>query len=290
MNHLTQTHFSGIKNFRDFHSIFSTIKPLRLMRSATPSEATEEDVIMLTKSNLQTIIDFRDEREAKKDAGSRRLLVHFKEHDNTGTPSSSKSDKTLIRSPFVETHKMARTLLSRMSWIEVLDVFIKYTGGLVFHNSSVAKKNAQSSIISKMNGVGLHGLYEFILKNSGNQIRATLQVCCDRSRHPILLHCSHGKDRTGVITALILGLLDAPRELILRDYNLSELHGLSPTGQAHFVQVPEMDPVLWGSAPKWAMQATLDFLERDYGSIPNYLCSIGFDLNAQALLVKALTD
>lgn len=38
---------------------------------------------------------------------------------------------------------------------------------------------------------------------------------------PVLIHCSGGKDRTGVVCALILALLEVPQEHIVEDYMLS---------------------------------------------------------------------
>lgn len=38
---------------------------------------------------------------------------------------------------------------------------------------------------------------------------------------PVLIHCSGGKDRTGVVCALILALLEVPQEQIVEDYMLS---------------------------------------------------------------------
>ncbi|MED1564168.1 hypothetical protein AJ85_06960 [Alkalihalobacillus alcalophilus ATCC 27647 = CGMCC 1.3604] len=40
---------------------------------------------------------------------------------------------------------------------------------------------------------------------------------------PLLFHCAAGKDRTGVVAALILSLLDIDRETILEDYLLTNL-------------------------------------------------------------------
>lgn len=39
---------------------------------------------------------------------------------------------------------------------------------------------------------------------------------------PVLLHCRSGKDRTGVVVALLLALLDVPEALIVREFTLSE--------------------------------------------------------------------
>lgn len=39
---------------------------------------------------------------------------------------------------------------------------------------------------------------------------------------PILIHCTAGKDRTGVAIALLLKLLEVPADSILQEYSLSE--------------------------------------------------------------------
>ena len=50
--------------------------------------------------------------------------------------------------------------------------------------------------------------------------RITLQRIVNSDR-PLLYHCSAGKDRTGVFTALLLSLLGVPRATIVEDYLLS---------------------------------------------------------------------
>lgn len=41
-------------------------------------------------------------------------------------------------------------------------------------------------------------------------------------RYPVLTHCASGKDRTGIVTAAILTVLQVPRPLIVEEYLLSE--------------------------------------------------------------------
>jgi len=38
---------------------------------------------------------------------------------------------------------------------------------------------------------------------------------------PVLVHCAAGKDRTGIAVALLLAVLDVPRETIVEDYLLT---------------------------------------------------------------------
>ena len=42
---------------------------------------------------------------------------------------------------------------------------------------------------------------------------------------PMLVHCTAGKDRTGVVVALFLDLLAVPRPVIMEDYRKSDIFG-----------------------------------------------------------------
>ena len=54
---------------------------------------------------------------------------------------------------------------------------------------------------------------------------AALRLLCSPGRLPLLYHCTSGKDRTGWMTAIVLTALGVPRELVLRDYLVSnDLH------------------------------------------------------------------
>jgi protein-tyrosine phosphatase len=50
---------------------------------------------------------------------------------------------------------------------------------------------------------------------------AALRLVCSAGRLSLLYHCSGGKDRAGWMTAIVLTALGVPRELVLRDYLLS---------------------------------------------------------------------
>jgi protein-tyrosine phosphatase len=50
---------------------------------------------------------------------------------------------------------------------------------------------------------------------------AALRLVCSPGRLPLLYHCTGGKDRAGWMTAIVLTALGVPRELVLRDYLLS---------------------------------------------------------------------
>lgn len=45
-----------------------------------------------------------------------------------------------------------------------------------------------------------------------------LRVFAKESSMPSLIHCAHGKDRTGVVIMLLLLICDTPHEAIVQDY------------------------------------------------------------------------
>ena len=49
-----------------------------------------------------------------------------------------------------------------------------------------------------------------------------LRALADPDAYPIYFHCTYGRDRTGVLAAVVLLALDAPREAILDEYVLSK--------------------------------------------------------------------
>lgn len=52
-----------------------------------------------------------------------------------------------------------------------------------------------------------------------------LTLCADKSAQPVLIHCTHGKDRTGVLAALLLHICGASKETIAVEYALSDRRG-----------------------------------------------------------------
>jgi hypothetical protein len=64
--------------------------------------------------------------------------------------------------------------------------------------------------------------YAGILKNGGPPFGLILRHLRD-SDEPIIIHCTAGKDRTGVICAIILKLLGCEDEVVAREYELTTL-------------------------------------------------------------------
>ena len=92
---------------------------------------------LLVAHGLRTIIDFRDEKEAGKDTGPRKLLSHFKDHGLLENPTIPVGipitpPRRLMRVPYVRTSKIALQLISRLSWVELGAVTVRFAGGFLF--------------------------------------------------------------------------------------------------------------------------------------------------------------
>ena len=66
-------------------------------------------------------------------------------------------------------------------------------------------------------GPGL-AAYESYMEENGPLFRDFFSVLSKKESYPVLFHCSAGKDRTGILTALLLDLMGTPRDLIYDDY------------------------------------------------------------------------
>ena len=97
---------------------------------------------------------------------------------------------------------------------------------------------------------------------------------------PVVLHCTAGKDRTGVSTAFLLSVLGVSRAVIEADYLLTNL---DTDRQADFIErtvgYPEgydrESMISAAGVPKDAMKDFLDGVESKWGSVIEYLTKIG---------------
>jgi len=107
-----------------------------------------------------------------------------------------------------------------------------------------------------------------------------LTLVADPDSLPLVFHCAAGKDRTGVLAAIVLGLLGVDDAVIAHDYSLS---GLGMTRfrawfEATFPEAVERmanQPDAFMDAPEEAMQRFLTGVRDRHGSIRDYVAEIG---------------
>jgi protein-tyrosine phosphatase len=62
---------------------------------------------------------------------------------------------------------------------------------------------------------------------TAESMKTVFRILADETAYPVYFHCLYGKDRTGVVTAVILSALGASRETILSEYELTAVAGYS---------------------------------------------------------------
>ena len=105
-------------------------------------------------------------------------------------------------------------------------------------------------------------------------------ILAEQENLPVLLHCTAGKDRTGVSTAFLLSVLGVSREVIETDYLLTNL---DTERQADFIESTVGYPegydrekmITIAGVPQDAMKDFLDGVESKWGSVVEYLQKIG---------------
>jgi protein-tyrosine phosphatase len=114
----------------------------------------------------------------------------------------------------------------------------------------------------------------FLLENNSDYFIKMFDILLDENNYPIIFFCSLGKDRSAVAAALILSALDVDRETIFNDYLLSNdlinFPALVKNADLFKPQVQETITALF-SANKEFLAYALDRVEKDYGSMQNYL-------------------
>ena len=103
---------------------------------------------------------------------------------------------------------------------------------------------------------------------------------------PMLVHCTAGKDRTGVLVAILLAALGVPRDLIAADYQRSAVFALNMRARGG---VPEKFEEHFGFRPSEELMdamigvdlefldAALDAVTAKWGSIESFFVAGGVD-------------
>ena len=95
---------------------------------------------------------------------------------------------------------------------------------------------------------------------------------------PVVFNCYGGKDRTGLVAAILLRLAGVPAEVIAEDYALSAVR-LEPRHRRWLADAQDeaerarIERIT--ATPGDAMRAVLDSLDRRYGGVDRYLLDGG---------------
>lgn len=81
------------------------------------------------------------------------------------------------------------------------------------------RKRAVYLIGKKVLGpMGVNKMYKEFATYCKKEILEALMIFVEPSNYPIEIHCTQGKDRTGIVSALILSIAGVPEDIIVNDY------------------------------------------------------------------------
>jgi protein-tyrosine phosphatase len=128
-------------------------------------------------------------------------------------------------------------------------------------------------------------LYIEMLDLGREAIGDVFTALAEEPTYPAVFHCAAGKDRTGVVSALLLRVLNVGDATIAADYALSGEY-ITPRLEAEWAQSEEALRKRYGEVPAHIHRAdpetilqTLEFMDAQYGSVQAYLagCGVGAD-------------
>lgn len=108
------------------------------------------------------------------------------------------------------------------------------------------------------------------------------------SKTNVLYHCTSGKDRTGVITMLIMLILNCYEKDIIADYSLSYSYIYDDIEKIHELN-PKLPKFIGDSKPSYMLKTLKLFFDK-YKSIDNYLNYLGLPSNFKEEFQKKYLD
>ncbi|KAI1141013.1 tyrosine phosphatase family-domain-containing protein [Hypoxylon sp. FL0543] len=253
-------HIPGLPNFRDIggypvggspqHGTDSTHKMVRrglIYRSSEPSKVTEDGISKLKSLGIEKVYDLRSAVEIE--AGQR---------DGFGW-------------------KVKEIDGARREFVPVFLDQDYSPEALALRYKNYSADSAEGFIAA------YHDILEAAASptNSYRPFKTILEHLASPSPAPCLIHCTAGKDRTGVICGLILSLCGVDDEVVAHEYSLTDL-GLKERHEeliAHVMSHPSLrDPVAarrMVSSQKQAMLGTLAMIRKKYGSVENCVVDLG---------------
>lgn len=291
MDVITCPPFENLLNLRDVGltiNKFTGKKFLRegvLFRSARPDDATLADRKRLRDDYaIKTVMDLRTKTEHLKQA-------HKREADLKG-PAQLYSNDALaepVKIPGLQYLEIningkgfERALLWKLRiWSLIKLIFLMALGYRIQAISILGRE--------VMLPRGLLGLGFDSIDYCGHEIGEAMREFADQSRYPILVHCTQGKDRTGLLVALLLFLMEVRIEAITYDYTMSEGE-LLPERESRMKEIREigLSEEFAGTPKDWIIKMK-EHLDEKFGGVKRYLDSIGVNEEMQGRLVKILS-
>jgi protein-tyrosine phosphatase len=166
--------------------------------------------------------------------------------------------------------------------------------------SPLEQLSARHSHVSLLGGdmqslpLELEAIYQYVVDECGAAIGDAMRPLCSAQAFPALVHCSAGKDRTGIVIAMLLSVLGVPDDVIAVDYSLSAryLNAQNTPAIGQLQAGTGLGEQLTGELLSSPPQLILDVLTRArqaHGSVEGYLLAHGLTADDLAALRAALS-
>lgn len=142
-------------------------------------------------------------------------------------------------------------------------------------------------------GTDLSAFYLHILEDRGDKVADALRVLGDTDRGPAVFHCAAGKDRTGLVAALVLRVAGVPDAAVVADYAATSAHMdkvVARFRRLSYARVVEEEPPEVFMAVGATMQRFLDQLEERHGGARGWARSAGVGDDVLDRLAAGLLD
>ncbi|XP_078417050.1 uncharacterized protein LOC144692287 [Cetorhinus maximus] len=267
-----------VANFRQLHSIEG---PVKIYRSAFPGNATEEDVQYLRDVlGIQMIISLCFPAEEVSSTENKPLDAAYK--------------RVLITEEEIEDMKSKGTTGEMLSKdMPYVRCNMRFPSKKYFAQLQSTLTKAQIDEIGQLEQLdyltenieypkGMMQMYIDICETSQTQFFTALKLLSEPKNVPALIHCMCGKDRTGIISAFIQTCVGLPRDMVLIDYATVKpsIMGMSQIYENYVV------PEEFLLRSKETMETLLEYMDKKYGSVQEYLTYIGFGPEDQEKMKK----
>ena len=138
-------------------------------------------------------------------------------------------------------------------------------------------------------------MYKEFLDHRKDQIKDILVTLSGSDALPAMYHCSAGQDRTGIISAIILGNAGVPYDTIAEDYALTARYLIDRYFQGYSDPGQTPENYTWKQyqaqyCPPEAMMEVLEYLDEYYGGIYGYMVNIGLSRDQIVWLRNAILE
>ncbi len=168
--------------------------------------------------------------------------------------------------------------------------------GIMFHNISFLSDGGDQRgdvrRYTDFSSMGEFYVYLVGKREFGQRIVKALEIIAEAGNHPLVFHCAIGKDRTGILAAVLLSVLGVEDEEIIEDYALSgpymvELISRKDSWPEIAAAVKALPGYFWEAVPE-SMDSLLTTFKKEYGSAVGYVEAQGSESSLISRLENAL--